>query len=61
MDKKIKEQLKFSALLGSGILVDYELLKSMNQSKTLMIMMCVGGLAFGGFILFLMFMAGSFN
>lgn len=61
MDKKIKEQLKLSALLGLDTLVEWQLLKSMSQSKALTIMVCVGVLAFGGFILFLMHMAGSFN
>jgi len=57
MDDKIKEELKTDLQLATGTLTTFALLKSMTQSKTLTIMICVGLLAFSGFILFLIKMA----
>jgi len=57
MDDKTKEELKTDLQLATGTLTTFALLKSMTQSKTLTIMICVGLLAFSGFILFLIKMA----
>ncbi len=47
------------ALLGSVDGADPALAKSMKRSKTLTIMVIVGMLLFGGFILFLVHMTGK--
>ena len=57
MDDKTKEELKTDLQLATGTLTTFALLKSMTQSKTLTIMICVGLLTFSGFILFLIKMA----
>lgn len=47
------------SLIGLGNGPDRELAKSMKESKVLTIMVLVGLLLFGGFILFLVIMAGK--
>jgi hypothetical protein len=59
MNKKTKENLAETALIGTGLLSKFALLKSMTESKTLTIMVILGLLFFSGFILFLVTMAGA--
>ena len=59
MKKQTKENLVESALIGTGLLSQFALLKSMTESKTLTIMVIIGFLFFSGFILFLVKMAGA--
>lgn len=58
MDEKTQDELKVNAQLATGTLTTFALIKSMTQSKTLMIMVCIGVIGFSGFILFLTKMAG---
>lgn len=48
-----------TTLLASGFLTEYALLQSMGHSKTLTWMVIVGLSMFGGFVLFLLNMAGA--
>jgi len=57
MDEQFKDELKTNAQMATGTLTTFALLKSMTQSKTLTVMVCVGLLGFSGFIFFLMKMA----
>jgi len=57
MDEQFKDELKTNAQMATGTLTSFALLKSMTQSKTLTVMVCVGLLGFSGFIFFLMKMA----
>jgi hypothetical protein len=57
MDDQLKDELKTNAQLATGTLTSFALIKSMTQSKTLTAMVCVGLLAFSGFIFFLVKMA----
>ncbi|PMG51077.1 hypothetical protein [Shewanella sp. 10N.286.52.B9] len=59
MNKQSKENLAEAALIGTGLLSKFALLKSMTESKTLTIMVVLGLLFFSGFILFLVKMAGA--
>ncbi len=59
MNKQSKENLAEAALIGTGLLSKFALLKSMTESKTLTIMVILGLLFFSGFILFLVKMAGA--
>ncbi|GIU13684.1 MULTISPECIES: hypothetical protein [unclassified Shewanella] len=59
MNKKTKENLTEAALIGTGLLSKFALLKSMTESKTLTTMVILGLLFFSGFILFLVKMAGA--
>jgi hypothetical protein len=59
MDNQTKDDLKTSALLATGTLTQFALLKSMTQSKTLTIMVIVGAILFGGLALFLFKMSGA--
>ncbi|MGI2111593.1 hypothetical protein ACRN9C_19705 [Shewanella frigidimarina] len=59
MNKQTKENLAEAALIGTGLLSKFALLKSMTESKTLTIMVILGLLFFSGFILFLVKMAGA--
>jgi hypothetical protein len=59
MENKTKDDLKTCALLATGTLTQFALLKSMSQSKTLTVMVIVGVILFGGFALFLFKMSGA--
>ncbi len=59
MNKQTKENLAEAALIGTGLLSKFALLKSMTESKILTIMVILGLLFFSGFILFLVKMAGA--
>ncbi len=59
MDNQTKDALKTSALLATGTLTQFALLKSMTQSKTLTTMVIVGAILFGGLALFLFKMSGA--
>jgi hypothetical protein len=59
MDNQTKDDLKTGALLATGTLTQFALLKSMTQSKTLTIMVIVGAILFGGLALFLFKMSGA--
>ncbi len=59
MDNQTKDDLKAGALLATGTLTQFALLKSMTQSKTLTIMVIVGAILFGGLALFLFKMSGA--
>jgi hypothetical protein len=59
MNKQTKEDLVEAALIGTGLLSKFALLKSMAESKTLTVMVIVGLLFFSGFTLFLVKMAGG--
>ena len=59
MDNQTKDDLKTSALLVTGTLTQFALLKSMTQSKTLTVMVIVGAILFGGLALFLFKMSGA--
>lgn len=59
MNKQTKEDLAEAALIGTGLLSKFALLKSMEESKTLTVIVIVGLLFFSGFILFLVKMAGG--
>jgi hypothetical protein len=59
MNKQTKEDLVEAALIGTGLLSKFALLKSMAESKTLTVMVIVGLLFFSGFTLFLVEMAGG--
>ena len=54
MDNQTKDDLKTNALLATGTLTGFALLKSMTQSKTLTAMVIIGGLA-----MFLFNMSGT--
>ena len=53
MDNKQKEELTTLALLGTGLLTNVALLQSMGKSKTLTIMVLLGLMGFGSFVLML--------
>jgi len=57
MDDQLKNELKKNAQIATGTLTGFALIKSMTQSKTLTVMVCMGLLGFSGFIFFLMKMA----
>jgi hypothetical protein len=59
MDNQSKDDFKTSALLATGTLTQFALLKSMTQSKTLTVMVIVGAILFGGLALFLFKMSGA--
>ena len=59
MDNQTKDDLKTSALLATGTLTQFALLKSMTQSKTLTVMVIIGAILFGGLALFLLKMSGT--
>ncbi|ASP48793.1 hypothetical protein [Cognaticolwellia beringensis] len=59
MDDKTKDNLKTSALLATGTLTQFALLKSMTQSKILTVMVIVGAILFGGLVMFLIKMSGT--
>lgn len=59
MDNQTKDDLKTSALLATGTLTQFALLKSMTQSKTLTGMVIIGAILFGGLVMFLINMAGA--
>jgi uncharacterized YccA/Bax inhibitor family protein len=57
MDDQIKKELKTGAQIATGTLTGIALFKSMSQSKTLTAMVCIGIIAFSGFLFFLIKMA----
>jgi hypothetical protein len=59
MDNQTKDDLKTTALLATGTLTQFALLKSMSQSKTLTVMVIIGAILFGGLALFLLKMSGA--
>jgi hypothetical protein len=59
MDNQTKGDLKTSALLATGTLTPFALLKSMTQSKTLTVMVIIGVILFGGLAMFLFKMSGA--
>tara|TARA_R110002012_G_C11637755_1_gene610360 strand:+ start:433 stop:708 length:276 start_codon:yes stop_codon:yes gene_type:complete len=59
MDNQTKDDLKTSALLATGTLTQFALIKSMTQSKTLTAMVIIGAVLFGGLALFLLKMSGA--
>jgi hypothetical protein len=59
MDNQTKDDLKTNALLATGTLTTFALLKSMTQSKTLTVMVVIGVILFGGLAMFLFKMSGA--
>ena len=59
MDNQTKDDLKTNALLATGTLTVFALVKSMTQSKTLTAMVIIGGILFGGLAMFLFNMSGT--
>ena len=59
MDNQTKDDLKTSALLATGTLTQFALLKSMTQSKALTAMVIIGATLFGGLAIFLLKMSGA--
>jgi hypothetical protein len=59
MDNQIKDELKTSALLATGTLTGFAILKSMTQSKTLTVMVIIGSILFSGLAIFLFQMSGA--
>jgi len=59
MDNQTKDDLKTSALLATGALTQFALIKSMTQSKTLTTTVIIGAVLFGGLTMFLFKMSGA--
>jgi hypothetical protein len=59
MDNQTKDELKTSALLATGTLTGFAILKTMTQSKTLTVMVIIGSILFGGLAIFLFKMSGA--
>ncbi|WP_196492521.1 hypothetical protein [Psychrosphaera haliotis] len=54
MEKQTKDDLKTTAMLFTGTLTEFALLKSMTQSKTLTAMVIIGLAMFAGLGFFLL-------